>query len=190
MNTPQHKNIRAKLQRPILLVGLMGAGKSHMGRSLSRALDIPLHDSDKVIEEKAGRSISDIFEEFGEEKFRSAEKNTIIELIEDNPSIIATGGGAVIDSQTLSIMLEKGIVIWLKADIETLWARVQKTSHRPLLQAESPKLILENLLKERTQFYEQAHITFDTTPYKDEKSGDIALKDMLETLEGYLNTQD
>ena len=187
MNISQYTNICTKLSRPILLVGLMGAGKSHMGRSLSRALDITLHDSDKVIEEKAGRSISDIFEEFGEEKFRRAEKNTIIELIEDVPSIIATGGGAVMDSQTLSIMLKKGIVIWLKADIETLWARVQKTSHRPLLKAENPKFILKNLLEERTQLYEQAHITFDTTSYKDEKSGDIALKDMLETLEDYLN---
>ncbi len=175
-------SILERLNRPIILIGMMGAGKSHMGRALAKALGVKFYDSDKIIEEKAGRSIPDIFTEFGEEKFRDSEKKTILTLLEQPSCVIATGGGAVLNAETLHAIKEKGLVIWVTADIKTLMARVQKSNNRPLLQAENPQEILEGLLHEREALYAQAHIKMDTSSYKDKKSDALVLQDMLQAI--------
>ena len=162
MHERQCENMEAQikdaLNRPVVLVGMMGAGKSHLGRSLAKTLDLPFRDSDKIIEEKAGQSVSDIFESFGEPKFREAERNTILELLEQDLSVIATGGGALTNAVTLEALKSRSIMVWLNADIETLWARVQKSQTRPLLQTDDPKQKLESLMQQRESLYSQAHI--------------------------------
>ncbi len=155
------EDIKSQLTRPIALVGMMGAGKSHTGFALSEKLGLSFFDSDKVIEEKAGQSVADIFENFGEDKFRDAEHNTIAELLEYGPCIIATGGGALLNDQTRATLLDKAIVVWLDADINTLWMRVQKSQSRPLLYADNPRERLESLLEQRKPIYAQSHIRID-----------------------------
>jgi shikimate kinase len=158
MSQTQIKNLKSKLSKPIVLIGMMGAGKSHIGSALAQSLDLGFFDSDREIETKAGQSVADIFKNFGEKKFRDAERNTILELMERGPCIIATGGGAVMDDKTRESLLENAIVIWLDAPVETLWERVQKSKTRPLLHTDNPKQRLSDLLVQRKPLYAQAHI--------------------------------
>lgn len=156
-----HKNIT--LTVPVVLIGMMGVGKTHIGRLLAKDLDVPFYDSDKVIEEKAGMSVSEIFERFGEEKFRESEKRTVLDLLKEGPCVISTGGGAITNYVTLEVIKRKATCVWLRADLETLWERVKSNEARPLLQKENPKQILADLLVERESLYAQAHITVDIT---------------------------
>ena len=148
----------ALADRTIALVGLMGAGKSTVGKRLADRLHRKFYDSDNEIERAAGLSISDIFTLHGEAEFRRGERRVLERLLDEQPHVLATGGGAYLDPDTRALLREKAVTIWLNADLETLWRRVSKRSHRPLLKAENPKGILSNLLMERSPIYEQADL--------------------------------
>ncbi|WP_300377799.1 shikimate kinase [Henriciella sp.] len=144
--------------RTIALVGLMGAGKSTVGKRLANTLGRDFYDSDDEIEKAAGLSISDIFTLHGEAEFRRGERRVLERLLNQPPHVLATGGGAYLNSETRALLQEKAVTIWLNADLETLWRRVSKRSHRPLLKADNPKGVLGKLLNERTPIYEQADL--------------------------------
>lgn len=145
-------------ERTIALVGLMGAGKSTVGRRLADKLGRDFYDSDHEIEKAAGLSISDIFAKHGEADFRRGEKQVIRRLLDMPPHVLATGGGAYLDADTRAILRERAITVWLNADIETLWRRVQKRDTRPLLQRADAKDHLAHLVMERQPFYSQADL--------------------------------
>lgn len=146
----------------IVLVGLMGAGKSCVGRRVAQSLGVPFVDADAEVEEAAGCSIADIFEKYGEEEFRDGERRVIARLLEGPTSVIATGGGAFIDEQTRALIHNKGLSVWLRADLDTLVARTSGRSHRPLLNAGDPKEILADLIETRYPVYETADVVVET----------------------------
>lgn len=145
--------------RSLVLVGMMGAGKSAVGRRLAAAFGLPFVDADDEIEAAAGCSISDIFALHGEAAFRDGERRVIARLLKQPVSVLATGGGAFMDARIRDVIKSSGISIWLKADLETLWQRVRRRSHRPLLNTENPKQTLESLMKTRYPVYAEADIT-------------------------------
>jgi len=148
--------------KPLVLVGMMGAGKTAIGRRLAERLDCPFLDADDEIETAAGCSISDIFAMHGEAAFRDGERRVIKRLLDRSTAVLATGGGAFMDVDIRQAVLDKGISIWLKADIETLWQRVKRRDHRPLLETENPRETLERLIQDRYPTYAEADITVDS----------------------------
>jgi shikimate kinase len=151
------------LPRPVVLVGLMGAGKSAVGRRLAARLDIPFIDADAEIEKAAGCSISEIFERDGEEGFRAGERRVIARLLQnESVHILATGGGAFMDPETRALIMEKGISLWLRADLEVLFERVSRRSHRPLLKTADPKGTLAALMENRYPVYAEADLTVES----------------------------
>src|SRR5215468_8442141 len=145
-------------RRSIVLVGMMGAGKSSIGRRLAARLGIPFSDADAEIEEAAGMSIADIFEAHGEPSFRSGEARVIARLLEHGPQVLATGGGAFINPLTRAKIDEKGISVWLKADVDVLSRRLRRRSDRPLLRTADPTATLTNLLAARNPIYGEANL--------------------------------
>ena len=143
--------------RSIVLVGLMGAGKSTVGKRLARRLGLPFIDSDEEIERAADHTIAEIFQRFGEASFRDGERRVISRLIGGAPKVIATGGGAFMDGRTRELILDRCIAIWLDADIATLVDRVKRRGHRPLLAGKNPSEVLEGLAAARNPVYAQAH---------------------------------
>ena len=150
--------MRNEKQKPIVLVGMMGAGKTHIGRILAENLGLNFYDSDQLIEERAGLSIPEIFERYGEEKFRMSEHKTISETLERGPMVLSTGGGALLNPETVTLLQDRTHIVWINAPIELMWSRVKDGGHRPLLQTENPRQTLEELLEARKPLYEQAHI--------------------------------
>ncbi|MDF1792111.1 MAG: shikimate kinase [Thalassobaculaceae bacterium] len=151
------------LTRPLVLVGLMGAGKSSIGRRLAQRFGVAFADADTEIEKAAGRSIPEIFEAFGEEEFRNGERRVIRRLIESGgPRILATGGGAFMAEDTRSLIRERATSLWLKADFETLFERVSKRSNRPLLKTADPQATLRELMRKRYPVYGEADIVVET----------------------------
>ncbi|MFC6198124.1 shikimate kinase [Ponticaulis profundi] len=148
--------------KTIALVGLMGAGKSSVGRRLADTLKLPFHDSDDEIEKAAGLSVSDIFSLHGEEEFRRVEQRVIERLITGKQQVLATGGGAFMNDQTRALLKEHAVTIWLSADLETLWRRVSRRDGRPLLKTENPKDRLRNLLETRKATYATADIVVES----------------------------
>lgn len=148
--------------RSLVLVGLMGAGKSAIGRRLIARLNLPFLDADHEIEAAAGKSIADIFKEHGELYFRDREEKVIERLLMHGPLILATGGGAFMSERTRRTICENGVSLWLKADIDVLMERVGRRDHRPLLQTENPKAVMENLMDERYPVYAQADIIVES----------------------------
>lgn len=144
--------------RPIVLVGLMGAGKSTVGRRLARRLHLPFADVDETIEADAGLSIAEMFDRFGEAQFRIGERRTIARLAEGPVQVIATGGGAFVDPATRTLLLDRCITVWLEAEAETLAERVSRRDHRPLLRGKDPLPLLRSLAEQRAACYRQAHI--------------------------------
>jgi shikimate kinase len=145
--------------RSIVLVGMMGAGKSSIGRRLAGRLGIPFVDADVEIEQAAGMSIADIFEAHGEPAFRAGEARVIARLLEHGPQVLATGGGAFMNPQTRANIRDKGISVWLKADVDVLTRRLRRRSDRPLLKTADPVATLTNLLAERDPVYGEADLT-------------------------------
>jgi shikimate kinase len=143
---------------PIVLVGLMGAGKSTVGRRLARRLGLAFVDSDEEIERAADHTIPEIFGRFGEASFRDGERRVLRRLIEDGPKVVATGGGAFMDSETRALILKRCLAVWLDADVETLAARVVRRGHRPLLADKDPAVLLRDLAEVRNPVYAQAHL--------------------------------
>jgi shikimate kinase len=145
--------------RSIVLVGMMGAGKSSIGRRLAARLGIPFVDADSAIEEAAGMSIADIFETHGEPYFRAGEARVIARLLEHGPQVLATGGGAFMQAQTRDTIRAKGVSVWLKAELDVLMRRIKRRSDRPLLKAGDPAATLERLIHERYPTYAEADVT-------------------------------
>ena len=149
-------------QRPIVLVGLMGVGKSTVGRRLAVRLGLPFVDADQEIEEAAGMTISDIFARYGEPFFRDGERRVIARLVDGSPKVIATGGGAFIDPATRALILERATAIWLDADIPTLAERVSRRSGRPLVDGKDPLKVLTELAAVRNPIYAVAPIRVES----------------------------
>ena len=150
------------VDRPIVLVGLMGAGKTTVGRRLAARLGLPFVDADAEIEKAAGRTISEIFEDFGEKEFRKGERRVIARLLRGKPIVLATGGGAYMDPRTRDRVRRKAISVWLKADVKLLAKRTAKRDTRPLLKTGDPVSILEKLAAERYPVYAEADVTVES----------------------------
>jgi shikimate kinase len=148
--------------RAIVLVGLMGAGKSSVGRRLAEKLGLPFVDADQEIEAAAGKTIPEIFADHGEEYFREGERRVIARLLEEGRQVLATGGGAYMDSGTRELARDRGISVWLKADLDLLLKRVNKRNDRPLLQKENPTVVLERLMKLRYPVYALADVIVES----------------------------
>ena len=147
--------------KSIALVGLMGAGKTRVGREVARILDIPFVDADREIECAAGCSVQEIFELYGEDGFRDGERKVISRLLKDGPIVLATGGGAFINDDTRRRIKEKAISVWLRADIDLLVKRTSRTNHRPLLQNVDVRQVLNELIEKRYPIYAEADIVVD-----------------------------
>ena len=151
-------------RRSIVLVGMMGVGKSSIGRRLAARLSIPFVDADSEIEKAAGMSVADIFARHGEADFRSGEARVIARLLESGPQVLATGGGAFMNQKTRDAIRAKGVSIWLKAELEVLLRRISKRrSERPLLATDDPATTLRNLLTEREPVYAEADLTVQSS---------------------------
>ncbi len=147
---------------PIVLVGLMGAGKTSVGRRLAEKLDIPFVDADHEIETAAGKSIPDIFADHGEDYFREGERRVIARLLENGKQVLATGGGAFMNDETRARVQQHGISVWLKADLDLLLKRVSKRNDRPLLRQDDPASVMKKLMDLRYPVYAEANITVES----------------------------
>ncbi len=146
--------------RSVVFVGIMGVGKSTIGRRVANLLDLPFTDADIEIEQAANLSISEIFDKFGEAYFRSGEQRVIERLLKQNQQVLATGGGAYMDEVTRNVIGETAVSIWLDADIELIMQRVSRRKTRPLLQQANPRQVIEGLLEKRNPVYAKADIKF------------------------------
>ena len=151
-----------RLDRSVVLVGLMGAGKTSIGRRLAVRLGLPFVDADQEIERAAGCSIEDFFARFGEAAFREGERRVIARLLDESPRVIATGGGAFMDPSTRAAITAQGCSIWLKADLETLYKRVRRRGNRPLLKRGDPREVLAGLMERRHPVYAEADLVVES----------------------------
>lgn len=163
--------IGRRIDRPVVLVGMMGVGKTTVGRKLASLLDVPFVDADEEIERAAQMPIPEIFATYGEPYFRSGERRVIARLLDGatptRRKILATGGGAFVDPDTRRVILDKAVSVWLDSDIDTLVERVGRKDNRPLLRGGNPREILSRLREDRRAAYEQAaiHITSGNLPH-------------------------
>src|SRR5918997_3514320 len=169
--------------RSLVLVGLMGAGKSTVGRRLAQTLQLPFRDADHEIEAAAGMSIPDIFSIHGEEYFRDGEKRVIARLLQEGPMVLATGGGAFMNEETPQRIAELGISVWLRADLDVLMRRLRKRTTRPLLQTSDPDWTMRRLMETRHPVYATADLTVDSheTPH------DKVVAEVVKTLSAWLD---
>lgn len=172
-------NADAAMRRNVVLVGLMGAGKTSVGKRLARRLGLPFVDADDEIVKAAGCSIADIFRKFGEQAFRDGERKVIARILDDGPQVLATGGGAFMDEATRETIRATGISVWLSADLETLYQRTRRRNVRPLLQNDDPKGTLERLMALRNPVYATADITIHT----DQEHPDATVERIVAALE-------
>ena len=167
LQTRQAGGTAARIQgftpgRTIVLVGLMGAGKTKIGRRLAARLHLPFFDSDSEIETAAGETIEEIFRNRGEAVFRDGERRVIARLLSQPTHVLATGGGAFMDPITRAEIARRGVAVWLRADLETLVARVARRANRPLLKERDPRAVLAELIERRHPVYAEADITVDS----------------------------
>ena len=158
LNKAEIAAISRRIKRPVVLVGLMGVGKSTVGRKLAELTDRTFVDADTAIEDAAQLSVSEIFKTYGEAVFRDGERRVIARLIEERHGVIATGGGAFVDPETRALILDKAIGVWIDCDIATLVERTSRRKTRPLLNQGDPAETLKRLHRERAPFYEQAPV--------------------------------
>ena len=179
--------IRAALDhRSVVLIGMMGVGKSSIGRRLAARLAIPFVDADAEIEKAAGKSIADIFARHGEADFRSGEARVIARLLEGGPQVLATGGGAVMNPDTRAAIRAKGVSIWLAAEFDVLMRRINKRkSERPMLQTADPAATLRQLLAEREPIYAQSDLTVQSR----EVPHDAIVTEIMRSLAAFLNSE-
>jgi len=181
----QEAEITAALgTRSVVLVGMMGVGKSTIGRRLSSRLRLPFVDADMEIEAAAGMSIPDIFETHGEPHFRDGEARVIARLIDNGPGVLATGGGAFMREETRNRIHDKAVSIWLKADADTIMRRVKRRVDRPLLQTADPAATVGRLIAEREPVYQQANLTIWSRDVPHEKIVDECIDALYEWLCG------
>jgi shikimate kinase len=168
--------------RSIVLVGLMGCGKSSIGRRLAARLKLAFVDADDAIEAAAGKSISEIFADHGEAHFRDGERRVIARLLGEGQKVLATGGGAFINAETRSAIANAGISIWLKADLPVLMRRVMRRSNRPLLKAPDPEGVMRDLMAARYPVYAEADIVIESR----EVAHEVIVGEILTELSSYL----
>ncbi|MXO60064.1 shikimate kinase [Altererythrobacter salegens] len=169
LNDAEIRQLAIRLDRPVVLVGMMGVGKSTVGRKLATLLDLPFVDADDEIAEAAQLTIPEIFERFGEPYFRDGERRVIARLLEGGPSVIATGGGAFAQDDTRAMILERGLAVWLDSDVPTLIDRTSRKDNRPLLKGGEPRKILAELKAKRDPLYALApvHVISGRGPHGD-----------------------
>ena len=168
--------------RTIVMVGMMGAGKSSIGRRLAVRIGLPFVDADAEIEKAANATISEIFERHGEDYFRDGERRVIQRLLDGKPKVLATGGGAFVQPETRAAIMESAISIWLKADSDILLSRVKRRANRPLLKTDDPEKVLRRLLDERDPFYAEAKIHVQSR----DVAHDVVIDEILMALDDYL----
>lgn len=172
--------------RSIVLVGLMGAGKTTVGRRLAAALEVPFLDADHEIEEAAGLSVAEIFEKYGEAHFREGERKVMARLLDGEMAVLATGGGAFMDPETRALIKASGRSIWLKAELELLLERVLRRDTRPLLKTGDPRDILGRLMDERYPIYAEADLVVET----DDGPHEQVVSDVLDALAAHVGAGD
>ncbi len=164
--------------RPIVLIGMMGAGKTTIGRRLANVLGRHFLDSDAEIESAAGMSIPDIFEVHGEGDFRAGEVRVIARLMAEKDIVLGTGGGAFINPETRDLIRSHGVSIWLSADLDTLFARVSRRANRPLLKTANPRQTLSELIEKRSPIYAEADLTINSR----DVPHDVIVRDIIDAL--------
>lgn len=167
---------------PIVLVGMMGTGKTYFGRLLAQALRLEYHDTDSLVEAKAGCSIAEIFERWGEENFRSVEAKTIQDILQQGPSVISTGGGAIMNADTAEAIFNDSLSIWVDAPIDIILERVGKNRNRPLLACENPQDVLQELMKSREPVYRRALFKISSGEIPADESLNAVINDMKQYL--------
>jgi shikimate kinase len=182
--TPEAALTAALGRRSIVLVGMMGAGKSSIGRRLAGRIGIAFNDADAEIEKAAGMTIADIFAIRGEPEFRSGEARVIARLLEGGPQVLATGGGAFMNPETRAAIAVKGVSIWLKAELDVLMRRIKRRQERPLLKTGDPAATLRELIAVRYPVYELADLTVQSRDVPHEK----IVEEIVEALAGKLGT--
>ena len=178
MNEHVAMNSPKKIDRPGILVGLMGAGKTSVGRKLAELLNFPFVDADQEIEAAAGCTIEDFFELHGENEFRKGEEKVIKRLLESGNQVLATGGGAYMNPSIREAIAQHGISIWLRADLDILCKRTGRRGGRPLLNTANPEEVLQRLMDERYPTYEKADIVVDTS----QESIDLTAANILDSI--------
>jgi shikimate kinase len=175
--------LKALGKRNLVLVGLMGAGKSAVGKLVAQFLGIPFVDSDHEIERVSRMTIPELFESYGEPEFRKLEQRVIKRLLRTGPRVLSTGGGAFMNEETRAAIKENGLSLWLDADLETLWERVIKRDNRPLLKTENPKKTLEDLMNARYPTYALAHLQVKSRDVKKDQVAEEVIAAVASTLE-------
>jgi shikimate kinase len=186
INMSAVSNSKPRLPKTVVLIGLMGAGKTSVGRRLAELLGVEFVDADTEIEEAAGCTIADFFERFGEEEFRRGEERVIVRLLKNPPCVLATGGGAYMSSDTRAEISDHGLSLWLKADLNVLYERVARRSGRPLLQTDDPRSTLEGIMKVRYPVYAEADLTVQSYRGPIEKTVERAYQTIID----YIATTD
>lgn len=181
--TAQIDFIRSALKKPIVLVGLMGAGKTKIGGILAKRLEIPFIDADAEIEKAAGRTVAEIFEEQGEPAFRDLERRVIARLLSEEIKVIAPGGGAMMNAETAALIKKSAISIWLRADLDVLVERTGRTNKRPLLRNGDPREILQAMMDKRYPVYQTADLAVDSLPIDVEENALNVLNALADYLE-------
>ena len=180
------ENILNHLKKPIVMVGLMGAGKTKIGGMLAKALGLPFVDADHEIEAAAGCSVADIFENHGEPAFRDLERKVLARLLSEELKVIAPGGGAVMTEETAALVWANSTSIWLKADLDILVERTARNAKRPLLKNGDPREILAGLIEKRHPVYGKADLVIET----DSAEIEHTLQKLLKALAAHLQAQD
>jgi len=171
---------RYELTKTVVMIGMMGAGKTAVGTALARLIDVAFVDSDAQIVAAANQSIPEIFDTFGEPFFRDKESLVLKRLLDDEPSVLSTGGGAFLQDRNREMISAQGLAVWLKVDRDLLWARVRHKDTRPLLRVADPKARLFELLDEREVYYRQAGLVVEAAPnYSVQDMADKVLKQLL-----------
>jgi len=170
--------------RTIALVGMMGVGKSSVGRRLAAVLDLPFYDADSEVERAAGRTVNDIFADLGEPAFREGERRVIARLLDGPPHVLATGGGAFMNAETRALIKAKAVSVWLKADVAVLARRLARKENRPLLQGpEPPVVVLARLAEARDPTYAEADVKVETGDAPHQVTVDQVVKALTDHLE-------
>ncbi|MCT6871883.1 MAG: shikimate kinase [Bartonella sp.] len=172
--------------RSLVFVGLMGAGKSTIGKRVATMLDLPFHDADYEIEQAAQMSVPELFKAYGEPAFRDLERRVILRLIKQGPMVLATGGGAYMNDETRLAIAENGISVWLNAELDVLMERVSRRQNRPLLQNDNPRAVMEKLMAERYPVYAKADLTVNSRKAR----RDVVARDVIRTVERHLSKQE
>lgn len=185
------KTIRECLgHKSIVLVGLMGAGKSTVGKKLATLVELPFFDADHEIEKVSTMTIPELFEAYGEAEFRDLERRVIARMLEEGPIVLATGGGAYMNEQTRGAIASEGISLWLKAELDVLMARVIRKQNRPLLKNSDPRGVMERLMAERYPVYELADLTVNSREEKKEIIAVEAMQAIADHLTGHIHADE